>query len=40
MDQTEDIAWPVKRRDLHNQFMDSTWWDRWDFLDDDIVIGT
>ena len=40
MDHTADTAWPVKRRDLHNHHMDSTWWDRWDFRDDDIVIAT
>ena len=33
-------AWPVKTRDLHNHHFDSTVWDRFQFRDDDIVIGT
>lgn len=35
-----DIAWPQKRRELHNHHMDSTIWDRFAFRDDDIIIAT
>lgn len=33
-------AWPRKTRDMHNHHMDSTVWDRFEFRDDDIIIGT
>lgn len=34
------IAWPVKRRELHNHHFDSTIWNDFRFRDDDIVIAT
>ena len=34
------IAWPQKRRELHNHHFDSTVWNDFAFRDDDIVIGT
>ena len=34
------IAWPVKRRELHNHHFDSTVWNDFRFRDDDIVIAT
>ena len=37
---SKDITWPVKRRDIHNHHMDSTAWDRFNYRDGDIVIGT
>jgi len=37
---TEETAWPVKRRELHNHHFDSTMWNGFAFRDDDIVIGT
>lgn len=36
----EQIAWPVKARDIHNHHMNSTVWDSFKFRDGDIVIGT
>jgi aryl sulfotransferase len=33
-------AWPRKTRELHNHHMNSTIWDRFDFRDDDIIVGT
>jgi len=35
-----DVAWPKKRRDIHNHHMDSTVWDRFAFRDDDVVVAT
>ncbi len=32
--------WPVKKRDIHNHHMDSTYWDGFQFRNDDIIIGT
>jgi len=40
MDRTAEIAWPVKRREMHNHHMDSTVWNDFEFRDDDIVIAT
>ncbi|HEY0647024.1 sulfotransferase domain-containing protein [Phenylobacterium sp.] len=34
------IAWPVKARELHNNHMDSTIWDRFRFRDDDVIVAT
>ncbi|MGQ0529629.1 MAG: sulfotransferase domain-containing protein [Panacagrimonas sp.] len=34
------IAWPVKRRELHNHHFDSTIWNDLKFRDDDVVIST
>jgi aryl sulfotransferase len=39
MNQTK-IAWPVKRREMHNHHMDSTVWNGFKFRDDDVVIAT
>ncbi|MBX9698083.1 MAG: sulfotransferase domain-containing protein [Acetobacteraceae bacterium] len=36
----DTIAWPRKRREIHNNHMDSTIWNDLVFRDDDIVIGT
>ena len=36
----DDIAWPVKTRELQNNHMDSTFWNDFVFRDDDIIIGT
>lgn len=36
----QPIAWPVKRRELHNHHFDSTIWNDFRFRDDDIVIAT
>ncbi len=35
-----NIAWPKKTRELHNQHIDSTIWNDFQFRDDDIVIST
>lgn len=35
-----DIAWPKKKRELHNHHFDSTIWNDFAFRDDDIVIAT
>src|SRR5262252_2838644 len=38
---TEIVAsWPKKARELQNHHMDSTWWDTFDFRDDDIIVAT
>ncbi len=37
---TTDIAWPQKTRELHNQHIDSTIWNGFNFRDDDIIIST
>lgn len=37
---TSDVPWPLKKRDIHNNHMDSTIWDDFKFRDDDIIIGT
>lgn len=34
------VAWPVKRRELHNHHFDSTIWNDLQFRDDDIIIAT
>lgn len=34
------IAWPQKTKDMHNQHIDSTFWDGFKFRDDDIIIST
>lgn len=35
-----DIAWPKKKRELHNHHFDSTIWNDFAFRNDDIVIAT
>ena len=40
MNQMTTIAWPQKRREMHNHHMDSTVWNNFKFRDDDIVIAT
>ncbi len=35
-----ELAWPNKTREMHNQHIDSTVWNDFKFLDDDIVIST
>jgi aryl sulfotransferase len=37
---TQTIAWPQKKRELHNHHFDSTVWNDFNFRDDDIVIST
>lgn len=34
------VQWPRKTRELQNHHMDSTWWDRFEFRDDDIIVAT
>ena len=34
------VAYPVKRREMHNHHMDSTVWNDFRFRDDDIIIAT
>lgn len=36
----ENIKWPQKTRELHNHHFDSTFWNDFNFRDDDIVIST
>jgi aryl sulfotransferase len=40
MNQMGTIAWPQKRREMHNHHMDSTVWNSFKFRDDDVVIAT
>ena len=35
-----DLAWPKKTREIHNQHIDSTIWNDFNFRDDDIIIST
>ncbi len=35
-----DIAWPEKRREMHNHHFESTVWNDFRFRDDDIIIST
>src|SRR3954467_12021357 len=37
---TETIAYPGKKRELHNHHFDSTIWNDFKFRNDDIVIAT
>lgn len=37
---TQEIAWPIKTRELHTQLYDSTGWNDFAFRADDIVIST
>jgi aryl sulfotransferase len=32
--------WPQKTRELQNHHMDSTWWDTFEFRDDDVIVAT
>lgn len=34
------IAWPQKTKEMHNQHIDSTFWNDFKFRDDDIIIST
>jgi aryl sulfotransferase len=34
------IAWPQKRREMHNHHFDSTIWNDFKFRDDDIIVAT
>ena len=36
----QNIAWPLKTRELHNHHFDSTIWNDFEFRDDDIIIAT
>lgn len=40
MSVSTEIAWPQKTRELHNQHIDSTVWNEYQFRDDDIIIST
>jgi len=40
MNQMTKIAWPQKRREMHNHHMDSTVWNTFKFRDDDVIIAT
>ncbi len=40
MNQMSKIAWPKKRREMHNHHMDSTVWNDFKFRDDDVIIAT
>jgi aryl sulfotransferase len=37
---TQEIDWPIKKREFHNHHFDSTIWNDFQFRDDDIVIAT
>jgi len=34
------VAWPEKTKEMHNQHIDSTFWNDFKFRDDDIIIST
>jgi len=34
------LAWPEKTKEMHNQHIDSTFWNDFKFRDDDIIIST
>jgi aryl sulfotransferase len=34
------VAWPEKSKEMHNQHIDSTFWNDFKFRDDDIIIST
>ena len=34
------VAWPEKTKEMHNQHIDSTFWNGFKFRDDDIIIST
>jgi aryl sulfotransferase len=40
MNQMTPIAWPVKRREMHNHHMDSTVWNSFKFRNDDVIVAT
>jgi len=40
MNQMTPIAWPVKRREIHNHHMDSTVWNSFKFRGDDVIVAT
>ncbi|HVZ01762.1 MAG TPA: sulfotransferase domain-containing protein [Dongiaceae bacterium] len=40
MNQMTKLAWPRKRREMHNHHMDSTIWNDFRFRDDDVIIAT
>ena len=35
-----ELTWPKKKREMHNQHIDSTMWNEFKFRDDDIIIST
>lgn len=35
-----EVAWPKKTKEMHNQHIDSTFWNDFKFRDDDIIIST
>ncbi len=37
---SDNSAWPIKSRELHNHHFDSTIWNDFKFRDDDIIIAT
>lgn len=37
---SENYAWPIKSRELHNHHFDSTIWNEFQFRDDDVNIAT
>src|ERR1051326_526863 len=37
---SQDIAWPIKTKEMHNQHIDSTVWNDYQFRDGDIIIST
>ena len=37
---TMAVAWPEKTKEMHNQHIDSTFWNDFKFRDDDIIIST
>src|SRR3954465_7979367 len=37
---TMALAWPQKTKEMHNQHIDSTVWNDFQFRDDDIIIST
>ena len=40
MTSMEQLAWPQKTREMHNQHIDSTVWNDFQFRDGDIIIST
>lgn len=40
MRQSSEIAWPVKRREIHNHHMNSTVWNDFKFRNDDVIVAT
>ncbi len=36
----DNVAWPVKKREIHDLFFDSRVWNDFEFRNDDIIVGT